>query len=179
MASSRLKARQTKYAAYATTYILVVLAVVVVANFLANRYSKSYDATANKRYSLSQETKKIVDGLKQNATITYFNQSTRFREGKDLLDEYSSVSPKIHVKYVDPDKDPSAAREAGIRNVPAAVVQVGSHTDTASDITEEGITGALIRDIKGNTRTVCFVTGSGEHQIDDTSPDGLSRFKDL
>ena len=41
MASQWLKARQTKYAAYATTYILVVLAAVVVANYLANRYSKS------------------------------------------------------------------------------------------------------------------------------------------
>ncbi len=56
MASKWLKARQTKYAAYATTYILVVLAVVVIANFLGKRYNKSYDATANKRYSLSSET---------------------------------------------------------------------------------------------------------------------------
>ncbi|MGA9983251.1 MAG: DUF4350 domain-containing protein, partial [Acidobacteriaceae bacterium] len=29
------------------------------------------------------------------------------------------------------------------------------------------------------TRTVCFLTGSGEHAIDDTSRDGASRFKDL
>src|ERR1700690_3250009 len=106
MASQWLKARQTKYAAYATTYILVVLAVVVVANYLANRYNKSWDATANKRYSLSSETKKIVDGLKQPATIPYFNASTRFSEGRDLLDEYSALSPKVHVKYVDPVKEP-------------------------------------------------------------------------
>jgi ABC-type uncharacterized transport system involved in gliding motility auxiliary subunit len=179
MASQWLKARQTKYAAYATTYILVVLAVVVVANYLANRYNKSYDATANKRYSLSGETKKIVDGLKQDATITYFNASTRFSEGRDLLDEYSALSPKVHVKYVDPVKEPMLARQAGIRNEGTATVQVGDHTEIASDMTEEGITGAFIRDIKGNTRTVCFVTGSGEHQIDDTSRDGESKLKDL
>jgi ABC-type uncharacterized transport system involved in gliding motility auxiliary subunit len=179
MASQWLKARQTKYAAYATTYILVVLAVVVVANYLANRYSKQYDATANKRYSLSQETKKIVDGLKEPATITYFNVSTRFAEGKDILDEYKAVSPKIHVKYVDPIKEPMLARQAGIRTEGTATVQVGDHTEIASDMTEEGLTGALIRDIKGNTRTVCFVTGSGEHQIDDSSRDGESHFKEL
>jgi ABC-type uncharacterized transport system involved in gliding motility auxiliary subunit len=179
MASQWLKARQTKYAAYATTYILVVLAVVVVANYLANRYNKSYDATANKRYSLSSETRKIVDGLKQPATITYFNASTRFSEGRDLLDEYAGLSPKVHVKYVDPVKEPMLARQAGIRNEGTATVQVGDHTEIASDMTEEGITGAFIRDIKGNTRTVCFVTGSGEHQIDDTSRDGESKLKDL
>ena len=181
MASQWLKARQTKYAAYATTYILVVLAVVVVANYLANRYSKSWDATANKRYSLSPETKKIVDGLKSPATITYFNVSTRFSEGKDLLDEYAALSPsKVHVKYVDPEKEPLIARAAGFHGSSAmATVQIGDHTETATDMTEEGITGAFIRDIKGNTRTVCFLSGSGEHAIDDTSRDGSSRFKDL
>jgi ABC-type uncharacterized transport system involved in gliding motility auxiliary subunit len=177
MASQWLKARQTKYAAYATTYILVVLAVVVVANFLANRYNRSYDATSNKRYSLSQETKKLVDGLKQDLTITYFNQSSHFSQGRDLMDEYSALSSKVKVKFVDPDKDPEVARAAGVSTVPVATVTIGDRTEKASDVSEEGITGALIRTIKNNTRTVCFVTGSGEHQLDDDSRDGLSQLK--
>ncbi len=179
MASQWLKARQTKYGAYAGIYLLVVLAILVVVNFLANRYNKSFDTTANKRYSLSEQTQKIVKGLKQNATITYYNQSTHFQEGKDLLDEYANLSPKVHVAYVDPDKSPELARAAGIRNFGTAVVQVGAKKEIAKDMTEQGITGAFIRDLKGTTRTVCFVTGSGEHQIDDTERDGLSHFKDL
>src|SRR2546430_13462502 len=98
MASQCLKARQTKYAAYATIYILVVIAAVVVANVLADRYNKSFDSTSNKRYSLSDQTDKIVKGLKQDATITYFNQSTRFRDGKDILDQYANLSPKVRVE---------------------------------------------------------------------------------
>jgi ABC-type uncharacterized transport system involved in gliding motility auxiliary subunit len=174
-----LRARQTKYGAYAGIYLLVVLAIIVVVNVLANRYNKSFDTTSNKRYSLSEQTQKIVKGLKQNATITYYNQSTRFAEGKDLLDEYANLSPKVHVAYVDPDKSPELARAAGIRNFGTAVVQVGAKKEIAKDMTEEGITGAFIRDLKGTTRTVCFVTGSGEHQIDNTERDGLSHFKDL
>src|SRR6202453_3730281 len=112
MATQWLKARQTKYGAYAAVYVLVVIAIVVVANMLADRYNKSYDTTSNKRYSLSDQTKKIVTGLKQDATITYFNQSTRFQDGKDLLDEYANLSPKVRIVYVDPDKNPQAARAA-------------------------------------------------------------------
>jgi ABC-type uncharacterized transport system involved in gliding motility auxiliary subunit len=179
MANQWLKARQTKYGAYAGVYLLVVLAILVVVNMLADRYNKSFDTTSNKRYSLSEQTQKIVKGLKQNATITYFNQSTRFAEGKDLLDEYANLSPKVHVAYVDPDKSPELARAAGIRNFGTAVVQVGAKKEIAKDMTEEGITGAFIRDLKGTTRTVCFVTGSGEHQIDNTERDGFSHFKDL
>jgi ABC-type uncharacterized transport system involved in gliding motility auxiliary subunit len=179
MASQWLKARQTKYGAYAAIYILVVLAIVVVANVLADRFNKSYDTTSNKRYSLSDQTKKIVTGLKQNANITYFNQSTRFQQGKDLLDQYANLSPKVHVVYVDPDKNPELARAAGIREFGTAVVQIGDKKETAKSVTEEGITGAFIRDLKGTTRTVCFVGGSGEHAIDDTERDGFSQFKDL
>ncbi len=174
-----LRARQTKYAAYATVYILVVLCVIVIANILADRYNKSYDATANKRYSLSDQTAKIVKGLKQDATITYFDQATRFDHAKDLLDQYKNLSPKVHVDYVDPDKKPQETREAGIKDYGTAVVQVGMKKENAKSITEEGITGAIIRDLKSDTRTVCFVAGSGEHQIDDSERSGYSRFKEL
>src|ERR1700740_2594034 len=126
MASEWIKARQTKYAAYVTVYVLVVVAIITVGNVLADRYNKTYDTTSNKRYSLSDQTAKIVKGLKQDATITYFNQSTRFREGKDLLGEYKNLSPKVQVEYVDPDKNPQLARAAGIRDYGTAVVQMGA-----------------------------------------------------
>ncbi len=174
-----LKARQTKYAAYAGTYIAVVLAILATANVLANRYDKSFDATSNKRYSLSDQTVKIVKGLKQDATITYFDGPRGFAPAKDQLDLYSNLSPKVHVKYVDPDKDPMAARAAGFKNNGTAIVQVGLNKNEAKSVTEEEITGALIRDLKNTTRTVCFVTGSGEHQIDYSGRNGYSRLKDL
>jgi len=174
-----LKARQTKYAAYAAIYVLVVIAIIATANVLANRYDKSYDTTANKRYSLSDQTVKIVKGLKQDATITYFDQPRGFRAAKDQLDLYSNLSPRVHVKYVDADKDNMLAREAGIKNYGTAIVQIGANKQEAKGLNEEGITGAFIRDLKNTTRTVCFVTGSGEHQIDDSGRSGYSQFKDL
>jgi ABC-type uncharacterized transport system involved in gliding motility auxiliary subunit len=178
MASQWLKARQTKYAVYATSYILVVIAAIVIANILADRYNKSYDSTSNKRYSLSEQTAKIVKGLTQPATITYFNQSTRFHDGKDLLDEYANLSPKVHVEYIDPDQNKQAALAAGISNYGTALVQIGLKKEAAKSMTEEGITGAFIRDLKNTTRSVCFVAGSGEHQLDDSEREGLSHFKD-
>jgi len=174
-----LQARQTKYVAYAATYILIVLGVLSTINVLANRYNKAYDTTSNKRYSLSDQTAKIVKGLKQDANITYFAQSSRFREARDQLDLYANLSPKVHVKYVDPDKEPNVAREAGVKNYGTTIVQIGANKNEAASLTEEGITGAFIRDLKNTTRTVCFVTGSGEHQIDNSDRSGYSRFKEL
>jgi ABC-type uncharacterized transport system involved in gliding motility auxiliary subunit len=174
-----LKARQTKYAAYASVYIVVILAIVTVANVLANRYVKTYDGTSNKRFSLSDQTVKIVKGLKEDARLTYFAQSTRFPEAKDQLDQYANLSAKVHVEYVDPDKKPQVAREAGIKNYGTTIVQIGAKKEEAKSTSEEDLTGAFIRDLKNKTRTVCFVTGSGEHQIEETDRNGYSRLKDL
>ncbi len=71
------------------------------------------------------------------------------------------------------------ARAAGFKSNGTAIVQVGLNKNEAKSVTEEEITGALIRDLKNTTRTVCFVTGSGEHQIDDSGRNGYSRLKDL
>src|SRR6266480_3404341 len=179
MNTELLKARQTKFVGYIAVYVAIVIAAVVVVNVLANRYDKSYDGTANKRYSLSDQTRKIVRELNQDATIRYFDQSTRYNQAKDILEQYSNLSPTVHIEYVDPDKSPEVARAAGIKNYGAAVVEIGARKEEAKSLTEEGITGAFIRNLKNKTRTVCFVSGSGEHQIDDSDRNGYSRFKEL
>ena len=132
MSAQFLQARQTKYAAYAATYIAVVIAIIVTANVLANRYDKSYDTTSNKRYSLSDQTVKIVRGLKQDANITYYDQASRFQSAKDQLDLYANLSHKVHVEYVDPDKKPQLAREAGIKNYGTTIVQVTHNENWAA-----------------------------------------------
>lgn len=174
-----MEARQTKYAAYVSIYIIVILAIVSVANVLANRYSKSYDSTSNKRYSLSDQTAKIVKGLTQPISITYYDKTSNFATGKDLLERYTAISSKVHLGYVDPDKSPQAARAAGVTKYGTTVVEVGAKKQDANSLTEEDVTGAIIRDIKSNTREVCFLTGSGERQIDDAERQGSSHLKDL
>jgi ABC-type uncharacterized transport system involved in gliding motility auxiliary subunit len=174
-----LHARQTKYLLYLFAYVPVFVAILLAVNVLADRYNKSYDSTSNKRYSLSPQTAKIVKGLKQAATITYFDQTTRFTQAKDQLEQYANLSPKVQVQYVDPDKKPELARAAGVKEYGTTIVQVGDRKEEAKTLTEEAITGAFIRDLKTTTRTVCFVEGSGEHRIDDTERSGYSRFKDL
>lgn len=178
MNSGWMQTRQTKYAAYVTVYILVILAVIVVANFLANRYNKSFDATANKRYSLSDQTKKVVGDLKQDVTIRYFDRSTGMGAAKDLLDGYANLSPKLHIEYVDLLKNPTLARAANVTREGEAVVDVGTRREDAKTFDEEGVTGALIRALKGGERTVCVITGHGEHRLDDSSQgEGFSGFK--
>ena len=83
MQADWMKTRQTKYTAYVTIYILVIVAALGVANWLAQRHNKSIDSTSNKRFSLSDQTEKIVKGLKQDATITLYDQTGSFTTARD------------------------------------------------------------------------------------------------
>ncbi len=174
-----LKARQTKYTAYLIAYLVVILAILTAVNWLANRYNKSYDSTANKRFSLSDQTVKVVKGLKQDAKITYFDKTSEFARARDLLDRYDNLSPKLSVAYVDPDKKPQIAKAEGVRTYGTIFVDANGKREEAKSLSEEEITGALIRALKGGQRTVCAVSGSGEHALDDTGRSGYSSIKEL
>ncbi len=171
-------ARQARFGATASLYTLVVLAALVLMNWLANRYNKTYDTTSNKRFTLSQETQKVVGGLKQNVTITYIDKASGFNTAKGMLDRYANLSPKIHVQYVDYQKQPTVARAYGLRYPGTAYVELGQRREEAKAVTEEGITGAFLKDLKG-VRKVCVVSGSQEHSLDGTDSNGLSQLKTL
>src|SRR3954452_22183100 len=169
-------AQQARFGATAVLYTVVVIAVRVLVNWLANRYNKTYDMTSNKRFTLSQETRKLAQNLKSDATITYIDKSSGFESARGMLDRYKNLSPKIHIQYIDYQKQPTVARAYGLRFPGTAYVELGSRREEAKSLTEEGITGAFLKDLKG-VRKVCFVSGSREHSLDSTDGDGLSQFK--
>lgn len=181
MDQSWLKTRQTKYAAYFTVYTLFVIGVLGAVNFLAQRYNKSYDSTSNKRYSLSEQTEKVVKGLKKDVTIRYYDQTRSFSGpagARDLLDRYDNLSPKLHVEYIDPDRKPQLAKAAGIQRLGTTIVDSGTKREEAKSLSEEEITSALIRALKEGQKLVCSVSGSGEHALDDTGRTGYSGVKE-
>src|ERR1700751_1318267 len=109
-AKNSAAAQQARFGATAVLYTIIVIAVLVMVNWLANRYNKSYDTTSNKRFTLSQETKKVIGDLKSDATITYIDDTSKFEQARGMLDRYANLSPKIHVKYLDPKRQPTVAR---------------------------------------------------------------------
>jgi ABC-type uncharacterized transport system involved in gliding motility auxiliary subunit len=173
-----IAARQARFGATAGLYTIVVLGVLVILNWLGKTYNKTYDTTSNKRFTLSQETTKVVDGLKQDATIVYFDKASGFDSAKGILDRYKNLSAKVHVQYVDFQKEPTLAKSYGLRFPGTAYVEIAQRREEAKSLNEEGITGAFLKDLKG-VRKVCVVKGGQEHPLDDADSNGLSKFKTL
>src|SRR5579864_2050818 len=167
--------------AQAAVYTLIVVAILGALNFLAQRYNKTFDSTANKKYTLSDQTAKVVKNIQGDLTITYWDRPTGFDNAKDLFDRYKGLSPKVTVEYEDVDKKRIEAIAAGVKNpLPNIFVKVGNKTETAKSLTEEEVTGAMVRALKGGDRTVCFTSGYGEASTTDTTAGGgLGLAKDL
>ena len=161
MQSDWMKTRQTKYALYVTVYLIVIVLVLGLANWLAQpQHNKSIDSTANKQFSLSDQTIKVVKGLTKDVTITDYDKTSAFGTARDLLDRYGNLSSKLKVVFIDPDKKPQVAKAAGIRSYGQIFVDSGTKKEEAKSLTEEELTGALIRSLKsGELRNACFVSG--------------------
>jgi ABC-type uncharacterized transport system involved in gliding motility auxiliary subunit len=178
MASEFLKARQTRYGAFIAVYLIVVVAIVIVANWLADHHNKTIDVTSNKQFTLSDQTKKVTGNLKKPVTIYYFDRSDAYDRARDMLDRYKNLSSNIKVSYVDPEKKPDIARVEGARAMGDIIIDNGEKKETAKGLTEEELTGALVRASKSGARMACFVNGSGEHTLAETGREGYSTLKD-
>jgi len=157
-------------------YTVVGIAIIVLVNWFVNRHDQRWDLTPNKKYSLSDQTRKILRDLNKDVTLYVFDRERSFGERRDTLGMYSSASHRVTVSYIDPDRQPTLARQYGVRTYGTIVVAAGDRHFEAQSDSEEGITNALVRVLKGQ-RTVYFIQGHGERNLEGTDREGYDRIK--
>ena len=176
----RVGRRQMKYGANTAVLVLVTLAILGFVNYLAFRHTKRWDLTKGQRYSLSDQAKKVLQGLKEDVTVWYFQRSTApdLAAAQDHLKTFQAASPRIKVQFVDPLQNPARAQEYDARGPwPVLVVERGSKREKVGNDSEQDLTNALIKVTRDTRKTVCFAEGEGERDIDDTGDLGFSGVK--
>lgn len=157
-------------------YTLIALAIVVVANYFVSRHDTTWDLTPNKNFSLSPQTVKILKQLKQDVTIYVFDRKGSLQSEADLLDDYGTISSHVTVRYVDPNRDPALSRQFAVRRYGTVIVESGARHIEAQTNSEEGITNAIIHVLKGE-KTVYFIQGHGERDLDNSDAAGYQKIK--
>ena len=104
--------RQARYGTLAATSVFIVLGILVATNYIGKRENKRWDLTANKQFSLSDQSRNYVAKLDAPLNIHVFAQDvgSGFR---DRLKEYEYASKQVKTEYVDPDRNP--ARRAAVQ----------------------------------------------------------------
>jgi len=146
-----LGARRLKYGSNTAVFVLLVAAILGGVNWMANRYPKRLDVSKDQRFSLSEQTRKILAGLQGDVTLTYVQRNAATSAtAKDVLREYEAASPRVKVEYVDPMKEPGKARALDVAQLPTIVVamaQAVTYLDEAFAVEQKlGLVGyELIR----------------------------------
>jgi ABC-type uncharacterized transport system involved in gliding motility auxiliary subunit len=168
------KRRQARYGALATISVLVALGIVGAVNYLAARENKRWDLTSTKTNSLSEQTIKVLQSLREPVKFTVFERQTNIEQFRPRLDEYAYQSSQVSAEYIDPDTKPVVAREYEIETYGTVVVEYQGRRERAASSSEQDLTNALIKVMSGEERTVYFVQGHGEKDPDRTERDGYS-----
>jgi ABC-type uncharacterized transport system involved in gliding motility auxiliary subunit len=163
----------------AVVSIFALAAILVFLQTLAMRHGARFDSTSNKRFSLSPQTDKILRGLTKDVGFTcFFKEDAPERtELADLLSEYAEINRRVTYSFVDPDRDPAAARRYKVKNYGTIVLESAGAEERLSEITEEKLTNAIARVTREKKKVVYVLTGHGEKSLDDTLAGGLSEMK--
>jgi ABC-type uncharacterized transport system involved in gliding motility auxiliary subunit len=172
-----LKSRTAAYGLNSAITVLLVLGIIGVLDFITSRYPYKIDLTKNKTHTLSDQTVKLVKGLQKPVKATFFSTSQQREQFRGLFDNYKNLNPKFEVEFVNPDREPTRTRQAGIRKPGTLQLMVGARDTKIEDINEEKITNSLIKLLKDKSPTLCVTTGHGEKNFAGQEAEGYSVVK--
>ena len=160
---------------------VLALGVVVLVNFVAERYRARVDLTAEGLFTLDPATISLLDRLDDEerlVTVKTFMAPGEGRWFENLLDEYRYRTRNFQYELVDPQKEPLQVKQYGIRTRGTSVVELSGdgavHRTRLEEQTEEALSNALQRALKSEDRTVVFTGGHGEGDLTQVDGEGFS-----
>lgn len=195
--------RRLRYGARA---ILLTTSVILASLLLYGVIEKKHlrwDTTANREFTLSEQTLKVLNDLSPEVKIRAF-----FRNGSDpdeifirrkvndVLKEYAARSSKIDYQLIDPDREVAAVTQYHVTMAGTVVFQSGKNRKevyqsqlfdysrmseaTLPEFAGEGLfTNALLKVTRAKSPVVCFLEGHGERGLADTEATGFSSAHDF
>ena len=139
--------RTLKYGSHASLFTVIVLAVVVLLYSLAMQHNRRFDVTQAKRFTLADQSVKLVQGLQQPLkVIGFYSLAEREREAfTDLLKQYTQHTDKLSYELVDPDRQPALAKQYDITAYNTVVVEGNDKKEKVLRLDEAALTNAILK----------------------------------
>ena len=195
-----MKKNAMRGGAYSAAVTAVVLAILIAVNVFVSAMpsgATEYDISASKLYSVTSNTKSVVNALTEDVTIYWIVQADEEDDviGK-LLDRYESLSDHITVEKRNPDVYPTFAeqytdgtvynnslvvecgdrsRYIGYEDIYLTDASVYSYSYSTSFDGEGAITSAIDYVTDPDQPVVYTLTGHGEEDLPATFADSLEK----
>ena len=186
---------------YSIVLTTIVLAILVVVNIFAQALPSSvtqYDISSTKLYSITSNTKVVVNALKEDVTIYWVVQNGKEDDViEKLLDKYDTLSDHIKIKKKNPDIYPTFTQkytsdevannslivECGDRNRYIAYSDIyvtsgsaySGYSGTTSFDGEGAITSAIDYVVNSEQPKMYILNGHGEVELSTTFSNQLTK----
>ncbi|MEO5330467.1 MAG: GldG family protein [Magnetococcus sp. YQC-5] len=156
---------------------LILTILLALSAYASHRYQIRWDWTKAGRHTLAEQSVKAVKAFPKGLTFTVYIQERgdKRQQIQELMEKYQVINPDVTIRYVDPDLDPAAARQAEVAVYGTVILRAGEKSEKITESTEEAVTNALIRLAKGSAKTIRMISGHGEHPLTGSMEGGAGK----
>lgn len=172
--------RQARYGSNTLIMTIAFLGILIVGNVLAYQNPVPIaDLTEDKVNTLSPELTNALNTLPEKVNATaFFSQSSNTDSTEQLLNNIKANSNgKFDYQFINPDRDPQAALNAGITGDGKILLQMGDRKEIVAFASETEILKGMLRLLNPGSNVVYFLTGHGERDIEQPGEASMTRAK--
>ena len=146
------------------SFTVLFLAVIGLLAWLSTQYVQQADWTASGRNSLSADSVRLLETLKEPVHVTAFARENDALRGqiKEVIAKYQRNKPDVTLEFVNPDKEPERVRELGVTLDGELRVSYQGRSERVQELSEQAISNALLRTARQGERWITFLAGHGE-----------------
>lgn len=177
---SLFKRKGAKYGASSGLVVLLGIGVIIgIAVVTARpRFNKSVDVTRDRLNTLSDQSVKVVETLKDAGDpvkISAFLMDEKvLADFRDLVSLYQARGANFEVDYIDPQVNPTRAMAEKVTEGNTVILRRGAQEQRLTTFNEEKLTNALVNVLKDKSKKIYFTKGHGEGDIKNTEAAGFS-----
>jgi ABC-type uncharacterized transport system involved in gliding motility auxiliary subunit len=186
--------KTTKHGLSMGTVLFLTLCILCFVNYFSVKFVKVFDQSITRQYTLSEQTKKIIDNLDGDLEIRYF-----YKEGLQNADQikksflnlakvFETYSSKIKVSSIEMNSNPSITELFGAtKGTGEAFVSYKGKINrietqflgmSGMAYGEQDFTNAFIKTTRAKFKNIYFIEGHKERSIEDNKEElSISAFK--
>ncbi len=176
-----LAGRQARHGSNAVIMLVAFLVILIIINVFVFQNPIQWDWTEGQQNTLAPETLDTLKSLPSSAkAIGFFTSQLSNSNAKDLFIKLKANSNgKFDYQFVDPSTNPALANQYKVTIDGSVVLILNDHQEVLTSITEQNVTNALVRLMNPGQRTVYFLAGHGERDIQNSSNETYTRAKSV
>jgi ABC-type uncharacterized transport system involved in gliding motility auxiliary subunit len=147
-------------------FFILLITIAAILAWLSTQYNYQADWTSSGRHTLSEASRTLLSRLDGPVNITAYARDNKLLRKRitRLIERYQRIKPDITLNYINHDVVPDKIRELGISVNGELVIHYGDRSEHVQSHSEDDLTNALHRLVRGEQRWLAFIEGHGERK---------------